>query len=142
MKSLLFLAAAFLISVPVFAQESYEDNSTNNEEHTITVNDDSITVQESYNYNFGFVKKGKSENARFRLRNNGSYPFYINDIDTSGKAFSHKENCGGVLWPGQACRATVKFAPKQVGQFNGSLHFDLIGRSDIWVFLRGWGYNY
>jgi hypothetical protein len=141
-KSFFLIAATFLIAIPVFADESMAENLSTDEEYTISITEDSVTVQESYNYNFGFVKKGKSETARFRLRNNGNYPFYINDIDTSGKAFSHKENCGGTLWPGQSCRATVKFAPKEVGQYNGILYFDLIGRSDIWVYLRGWGYNY
>ncbi len=143
MKSFFLLAATFLITIPVFAQETWDENpSTTEEEYTVTINEGSVTVQESYNYNFGFVKKGKSATARFRLHNNGNYPFYINDIESSGKAFSHTENCGGVLWPGQSCRAKVKFAPKSVGQFNGILYFDLIGRSDIWVYLRGFGYNY
>ncbi|WP_413586737.1 choice-of-anchor D domain-containing protein [Bdellovibrio sp. HCB274] len=141
MKAIMLLTSALFLTVPVFAQGTEEFDHAQ-DDGVITITEDSVSVQESYNYNFGFVRKGKSETARFRIRNNGNYPFYINDIDTSGRAFSHKENCGGVLWPGQSCRATVKFAPKQVGSFSGSLHFDLIGRSDIWVYLRGIGYNY
>ncbi|MEK2690307.1 choice-of-anchor D domain-containing protein [Bdellovibrio sp. GT3] len=141
MKAILLLAASLFLVPPVFA-EDMEALTAATDDGVITITDDSISVQESYNYNFGFVRKGKSETARFRLRNNGSYPFYINDIDTNGRYFSHTENCGGTLWPGQSCRATVKFAPKQVGSFSGALHFDLIGRSDIWVYLRGTGYNY
>lgn len=140
MKAYLLLTASLFLTAPVFAQEM--DATENTDEAVISITEDSVTVLETYNYNFGWVKKNKSESARFRLRNNGNYPFYINDIDTWGKYFSHTENCGGVLWPGQSCRATVKFAPKKVGSWSGALRFDLVGRSDINVNLSGWCYNY
>ncbi|WP_413580701.1 DUF1573 domain-containing protein [Bdellovibrio sp. HCB288] len=141
MKAILLFACSLFLTVPVFAEEMevLDDSAVDGE---ILITEDSVTVLETYNYNFGYVRKGKSETARFRLRNNGSYPFYIDDIETNGRAFSHTENCGGVLWPGQACRAVVKFAPKQTGSFYGRLDFELIGRSDIRVNLRGFGINW
>jgi hypothetical protein len=133
MRFLLSLCTVMMVSLSAYAQD---------EENLITVTDEDVTVSAVYNYNFGFVQVGDSERARFRLRNNGSYPFYINSIRIHGEGFSRNENCPSLLWPGQSCRATVRFTPMKTKWYTGELDFNLTGRSDIQVYLRGRGYKF
>lgn len=145
MKILLILLLGFSLSVPTFADESLDNTAAPQTEDTyeIIVGDDlEIQVQYLF-YNFGPTLVHTTKVARFFLRNNGFFPFLINDIDTDGHRFAHQENCPGLLWPGQRCSIRVFFRPNSIGLFFGRLEIDLTGREDIIVNLRGrgvWGF--
>lgn len=147
MKILLILLLGFSLSVPTFADESLDNTAAPQTEETyeITIGDsDDVEIQVQYlNYNFGPTLVNTTRSARFFLRNNGRFPFLINDIDTDGNRFAHQENCPGFLWPGQRCSIRVFFRPNRVGLFFGRLEINLTGREDIIVNLRGrgvWGF--
>lgn len=109
------------------------------QENEISLNDDIHAQTERYRYNFGQVRVNRSETTSFSLRNRGSLPIYINDIDIEGNGFRKNDNCPRILTRGDSCRVRVRFEPHSVGRYEGRLDIELTPNEDIRVDLRGRG---
>ena len=108
------------------------------EDHEISVDSD-VNILERYRYNFGRVRVNRSATASFTLRNRGSIPLYIQDIDLDGAGFRKSDNCPRILARGNSCRVRVRFEPNYVGDYRGQLEIDLTPAEDVRVDLRGRG---
>lgn len=109
------------------------------QENEISINDDIQAQTERYRYNFGQVRVNRSAVASFSLRNRGSFPIYINDIDIEGDGFRKNDNCPRILTRGDSCRVRVRFQPRDTGRYEGRLDIELTPSEDIRVDLRGRG---
>lgn len=133
--SALTTAACALFPITTFA---YSSDLEVTKEQEISVDGD-VNILERYRYNFGRVRINRSETATFTLRNRGSIPLYIQDIDLDGAGFRKSDNCPRILARGNSCRVRVRFEPDYVGIYRGQLEIDLTPAEDVRVELRGRG---
>jgi hypothetical protein len=142
MKYLLMSLLGLMMSLPAFASldaaasEVVKTEAGLNYEITL---DEVQTQTEDYYVNFGRVYVGDRRNAVFTLRNRGSLPIIVQDIDIEGYGFNGGDNCPRILTRGDRCSIRVTFRPRQQGQYRGQVDIELSGHEDIRLHLRGRG---
>ena len=139
MKYLLMSLLGLMISVPALASdEAMVSTQESNLSYEITF-DEVQTQTEDYYVNFGRVYTGDRRTAVFTLRNRGSLPIIVQDIDIDGNGFRGSDNCPRILTRGDRCSIRVTFRPRQQGQYRGQVDIELSGHEDIRIHLRGRG---
>lgn len=137
MKSLMTFICACLFASATLAAEQIEIQVKNKQ----TENSVQTQAVDYYSYYFGRVWVNSSAYASYKLTNTGTVPLTFLRSTISGRDYSARHSCGGVLEAGAACHFEIRFSPFWEGTSYGRFILSFVENLDIVVDVHGEGYR-